>query len=596
MIMNQMMVNKIYLERSVIYGITQNHWKIGVTEFPIFFFEKLAQDSTKFRTAFEKAKLSNVEEELMYKIFVKFMTSKIEKEDEDVMEVFDATDFTEPQNWYPEARKMNRRIIFHTGPTNSGKSWEAIQRLKESRSGVYCAPLRLLATEVWNKLNKQGLPCNLAIGDLKDEIPGADHTSCTIEMLNISNRVDVVIIDEIQMICDPNRGHAWTRALLGVQAEEIHLCGEERAISLIRDMIATTGDTLEIQQYQRLTPLTVMKHPLKALSDLERGDCVVTFSRKEVFHLKSRIEKQTNLKVAVVYGSLPPETRLLQAELFNDEESDYDVLVSTDAIGYGLNLNISRIVFFKTEKFDGTSMRPLTISETKQISGRAGRFKSLYPEGFVTAFSREDLTFIRTNLHKKVQDIPQAGLIPNFVQLEMFQFQNKKMNFSRLMKKMIEKARLSSLYFLCDIQEKYEVACLIEDVEMTLKEKYLFTLCPIDCDDISALRELRRYAEYHSMGKEVDVRIDLIENPKTPQQLAQIEACYQLLTSYCWLSFQFETTFVNREQALKMRILCENIIQRAIFEGHIREPTKHKKKVSHSQRLSRDLSRYGLDI
>lgn len=156
------------------------------------------------------------------------------------------------------------------------------------------------------------------------------------------------------MIGSEDRGWAWTRALLGIRAKEIHVCGEERAISLLSNICKELGESIEVRTYKRLTKLNILKKSIDSdLSKLRKGDCVVTFSRRNVFQLKAEIEKMTRLRCAVVFGGLPPETRLDQARLFNNPDSKYDVLVATDAIGFGLNLNIRRIVFHGLRKFDG---------------------------------------------------------------------------------------------------------------------------------------------------------------------------------------------------------------------------------------------------
>jgi len=153
---------------------------------------------------------------------------------------------------------------------------------------------------------------------------------------------DVAVIDEVQMMADPHRGWAWTQALIGLKAWEIHLCGEPRVIPLIREIAELMGDTLEIHEYKRLSPLRVMSTSLKGkLTNLRKGDCLVSFSRKQLHSLKREIELLTGKRCAIVYGSLPPETRAQQAELFNDSDNDYHYLVASDAIGMGLNLFVS---------------------------------------------------------------------------------------------------------------------------------------------------------------------------------------------------------------------------------------------------------------
>ncbi len=123
----------------------------------------------------------------------------------------------------------------------------------------------------------------------------------------------------------------------GIQASEIHLCGEASSIPLIRKLLESTKDVIEVNEYNRLSSLEVEEKPIKNFKNVQKGDCVVGFSRKTMFILKQEIEKATRLKCAMVYGGLPPEVRAEQARLFNQGEV-YDILVASDAVGMGLNL------------------------------------------------------------------------------------------------------------------------------------------------------------------------------------------------------------------------------------------------------------------
>lgn len=250
-------------------------------------------------------------------------------------------DFRFPGEWYPRARELQRVIHLHVGPTNSGKTYHALKALEQAESGLYAGPLRLLAHEVYNRMNASGKGCNLVTGDEQILSDGgrARISSCTVEMVPLNEMLDVAVIDEIQMIGDEHRGWAWTQALLGVRAKEIHLCGEERALPLVRDLVASIGDKLEVHTYSRLSPLRTMSTSLHGnLENLQKGDCVVVFSRVRIHAMKARIELLTGRRVAIVYGGLPPEVRSQQASLFNDPNNDYDYLVASDAIGMGLNL------------------------------------------------------------------------------------------------------------------------------------------------------------------------------------------------------------------------------------------------------------------
>ena len=325
----------------------------------------------------------------MTRMFVDFATSEDSPSNDSIGHVLrsirEATDFSHPAEWFPEARSIRRRIIMHVGPTNSGKTHHALQALAAARTGFYAGPLRLLAHEIWDRLNKgQIVPagatldpsaaadddggtdlldgsiatkppvltkehnkrfaraCNLITGEEQRIVAEDALVSSTVEMLQLGQFVDVAVVDEIQMIADPSRGSGWTAAVLGLCAKEIHLCGEETAVGVVKDLVKETGDELIVNRYERLTPLRVANRSLAGdLKRIEKGDCVVSFSRSGIFALKKKIEEATNLRCAVAYGRLPPEIRSEQAALFNDPKSGFDVIVGSDAIGMGLNLYAS---------------------------------------------------------------------------------------------------------------------------------------------------------------------------------------------------------------------------------------------------------------
>ena len=142
-----------------------------------------------------------------------------------------------PKDEYPEARALSRHFILHLGGTNTGKTYAGFQRLKQARTGVYLAPLRLLALEAQEALLDAGVDCSLTTGEEEDRREEDTHVAATAEKLNLKARYDVAVIDECQMIADPHRGYAWTRAILGVQAPEVHLCAAPEAEHLLRRII-----------------------------------------------------------------------------------------------------------------------------------------------------------------------------------------------------------------------------------------------------------------------------------------------------------------------------------------------------------------------
>ena len=323
-------------------------------------------------------------------------------------------DIDNPYEWFPEARKIKRKFIMHVGPTNSGKTYNALKRLESCQKGYFAGPLRLLAREVYEKFQERGVRCNLVTGeevvvDIDESGNRAGITSGTIEMLSLSDVYDVVVVDEVQMIGDPFRGSAWTSAILGAKAKEIHLCGEKSAIPLIQKMVKMTGDELIINEYNRLGKLVVDEKPI-TIDDLERGDCIVCFSKPVILDMKAHVEKQTGLKCAVIYGALPPETRAQEAQRFNDGE--YDVVVASDAIGMGLNLKINRVIFTTTQKYNGKANVTLSDSNIKQIGGRAGRFGIGQGEGHITAISKDELAVVKKAIDAPVTYLKNATLWP----------------------------------------------------------------------------------------------------------------------------------------------------------------------------------------
>ncbi|GMM30859.1 ATP-dependent RNA helicase [Martiniozyma asiatica (nom. inval.)] len=319
-----------------------------------------------------------------------------------------------PYEWYPAARKLKRKFIMHVGPTNSGKTYNALKRLESCSKGYFAGPLRLLAREVYDKFQNKGIRCNLVTGeevlvDIDDEGNRAGLTSGTVEMMSLSDPYDVVVVDEIQMIGDEFRGSAWSNVILGARAKEIHLCGEASAVPLIKKLVKMTGDDIEVNEYNRLGKLVVDNESI-GLDDLQKGDCLVCFSKPVILDMKRQVENTTGLRCAVIYGALPPETRAQEAQRFND--GYYDLVIASDAIGMGLNLKINRVIFTTTTKYNGKTNVTLSESQIKQIGGRAGRFGVGEGEGHVTAATAEDLTIIKRAIDAPVKHLERAVIWP----------------------------------------------------------------------------------------------------------------------------------------------------------------------------------------
>ena len=269
------------------------------------------------------------------------------------------------------ARSLARTITVSSGPPNSGKTYQSFLKLAAAASGAYLAPLRLLAVEARDTLLTMGTRANLLTGEDFEAIEGAALTCSTIEMLDQSRPVDMIVIDEAQCLFDPARGWAWTQAILAAPAKELHIICAPYAIEAVSQLLAITGEAFTVVNYERKGDLQLLAQPI-SVADLQPGDAIVSFSRMDVLTTRDKVMKDTGSAVAVVYGSLPSEVRRREAGRFASGAAP--LLSATDAIGQGLNLPIRRVLFTALHKFNGDAVVPLPATEIHQIAGRAGRF------------------------------------------------------------------------------------------------------------------------------------------------------------------------------------------------------------------------------
>jgi ATP-dependent RNA helicase SUPV3L1/SUV3 len=313
---------------------------------------------------------------------------------------------------YDPSLKRHVRYVLHIGETNTGKTHHALEKMKEAASGLYLAPLRLLALEVYDKLNAEGIPCSLKTGEEEKMVPNASHIACTVEMFHEKEFYEVVVIDEAQMITDKDRGFSWYKAITKANALELHIIGSRNSQNMLLELL---GDAdIEIHDYSRNTPLEVESKKFD-IKHIKKGDALICFSRRRVLEMASRLQNDGH-SVSMIYGSMPPETRKKQIQQFNEGKTK--VMVATDAIGMGLNLPIRRIVFLENEKFDGTRRRLLTSQEVKQIAGRAGR-KGIYDVGKV-AFTN-DIKKMKNLLHQEDRPVQTFAIAPTNSIFERFQ-------------------------------------------------------------------------------------------------------------------------------------------------------------------------------
>jgi ATP-dependent RNA helicase SUPV3L1/SUV3 len=261
------------------------------------------------------------------------------------------------------------QVVFHLGPTNSGKTHDSLVALAENGSGVYAAPLRQLAHEAYARLSAQLPPGTVGLATGEEEIdPDAPIVCCTVEKAPM--RGDLLVLDESHWVADPDRGHHWARLVLTGDYREMHLISAAEAYLLLKPLVSD-AKKITLVNHKRLSRLDVLRAPVRA-EGVRPQTLVVAFSRKAVYAVAAALDPHRPGKVGVLYGALPPATRRSVIERFTSGE--LEVLVTTDVIGHGINVPATTVLFAETTKFDGVERRPLRTWETAQIAGRAGRF------------------------------------------------------------------------------------------------------------------------------------------------------------------------------------------------------------------------------
>jgi ATP-dependent RNA helicase SUPV3L1/SUV3 len=457
------------------------------------------------------------------------------------------------QFWmHAEARRLNRKIVYHMGPTNSGKTYHAIEALVQAKKGCYLAPLRLLASELYDTMNLKGAKTTLLTGEEVIEIPGATHFSSTIEMAKLQTKFDCAVIDEIQMLTDTSRGWAWTRALVNIQADEVHICGDHSVLELVKKILALCGDTLEVREYTRMTDLNVMDHQIP-LTQLKKNDALIVFSRRNALKYKADLE-ELDFKVSIVYGRLSPEVRREQARKFDEGETD--IMVSTDAIAMGMNLPVERIVFSALSKFVDDKENPLTFSEIKQIAGRAGRFKR-FPVGYVTTLNRVEngLHTLHSALAHKLGQSDKAMVGPD---LDIFTRVNQALESHSLptlslseFLRLFNTMTFEKPFYCVDMKEMIELAEMVEgadeDRTLSYSEIFGFACAPVNLGLVEHVQYylwmLNHYVSNQSIYNEpIDEKSDNID---------YLETSIKCVELFQWLSRHFaRKNFEYDEKAL----------------------------------------------
>jgi ATP-dependent RNA helicase SUPV3L1/SUV3 len=456
---------------------------------------------------------------------------------------------------FDEARLLRRHFHLLVGPTNSGKTHQALNALAQAKSGAYLAPLRLLALEGQEALFERGTLASLITGEERQILPNATHTASTVEMADFWKPLDCAVIDEAQMLTDPDRGWAWTAAICGIPAKEVYLVGAPELIDNVIPLLQKLGDTWEVHKFERKGPLSVEEVPCP-LRALQPGDAVIAFSRRDVLSLREDL-KRHGKTVAVVYGALTPEVRRAEARRFSSGAAD--VLVATDAIGMGLNLPIRRIVFSTATKFDGSSDRSLSRGEVLQIAGRAGRY-GLTPEGgLVTALDAATLTRIRSLFNspalpqgsQKVAIAPNPAHVVQIAKLLGTQSLGTVLEFFRA--KLVQQ---DPLFRTAELEDSVRLAWLSDGVKgMDLETRFSYACAPLDRKSELHMQCYFRWLHAHAKGQ--TCRLPDLPNwvylGPAEAWLYEAEGLTKLASVYSWLAYRFPEVYPDIDRAARQR-------------------------------------------
>lgn len=460
---------------------------------------------------------------------------------------------------FPQARGMARKLILVIGPTNSGKTHRAMEALKTAASGCYLAPLRLLALEIMDRLNRDDIPTSLITGEEEIRVPGARVISSTVEMLDPEREVDVAVIDEVQMLADAERGWAWSAALVGVPARTIYLLGSPDIRPVVERMAAHLGEPLEVVELERKTPIKLVEKRL-TWAEVQPGDALIAFSRREVHAVRETLRNR-DLSAAVIYGALAPEVRRREAERFVSGEAD--VVVATDAIGMGLNLPVRRVLFTTLEKFDGHAVRSLTGSEVRQIAGRAGRFGrfEVGEYGVVERGTPAALRALYRAADAGVHAALPLRLRPTRGMMERLAEHMRTDRLVPLVDSFAATDTSGSPYVLSDLSDMRKMAVALDARRLAFAQRLGLLFMPANLDRETdadlfyaacrALESKRRLTLEDVAGRRLDSLDEL-----------GLEALSRTCDLYYWLARKFPDTFPDRELVAERRgVVADRLAQ-----------------------------------
>jgi len=470
------------------------------------------------------------------------------------------------KNLFPMARNMRRKLTLHIGPTNSGKTYQAMEKLEKADTGYYLAPLRLLALEGYEGLKESGVTSSLITGEEQIIDDEATHISSTIEMLNFEVDVDVCVIDEVQMLDDRDRGWAWANAIIGAPAHEVIMTGSPNSKEAIIALAKYLGEELEIVEFKRKNKLTIIEAPLR-VEDVRESTAIIAFSRKDVLKLKQNFSRF--FSISVVYGNLSPEVRREEARRFRAGETQ--VLIATDAIAMGMNLPIKTILFSKAEKFDGVTTRNLLPGEIHQISGRAGRY-GLHEEGFVGALSSDVLGIVKKNFPKDAKDINiPFKVMANLEHIKLVGSILEEKSLSEILKFFVKNMEFDGPFVATNLDDMLEAAILVDNYDLDIATKYHLACAPLTLKSPYIVAAYESYLTALEKKMPITYTMPTLSGSyaQTTDELLRGEDMVKEISLYLWLSYRFDEYFVDANRARTSRGVLNKFIEESLQQSQL---------------------------
>ena len=477
--------------------------------------------------------------------------------------------YCDAKDYYPIARGLNRKLYFYVGPTNSGKTYAALNLLKTADCGVYLAPLRLLALEVFEELNNNKILTNLITGEEEIINEEATHISSTIELLNFELETDICIIDEIQMIEDKDRGHSWVNALLGAPAKKVIMTGSVNALEAVKKIATYLDEELEIIKFKRKNPLHLIQKPI-SLNQIPKKTALITFSRNDVLKLKSKLKKY---KASLLYGNLSPEVRREEAKKFRDGKTD--ILIATDAIAMGLNLPIETILFTTDTKFDGTQKRKLTPNEIIQIAGRAGRY-GIHHNGYIGATKKNVLNHIKAMFYSPIKTIKPPFLVKATLnQIQKLSILLNTKSLFKILQYYSKNMKFFGPFVAANIKDMLINAKFLDSFPLSLEDKYILSSAPINHNSAILTSAYRAYVKAILNKNKIKYKlsINLNKKIKTDLDLLKAEDEIKKISLYLWLSYKYSDIFINFKEVQELRYKVNQYCEKALETNLRPKPT-----------------------